>query len=56
VLEQYLKASDVTRIRIYLETLGEVLPKAHQQIIVDDTVQQILPMLPFPSNPTGALK
>lgn len=49
VLEQYLKAPDVTRARIYLETLGEVLPQARQQIIVDDTVQQILPMLPFPS-------
>jgi membrane protease subunit HflK len=40
---------EVTRTRIYLETLGDVLPQARQQIIVDDTVQQILPMLPFPS-------
>jgi membrane protease subunit HflK len=51
VLEQYLKAPDVTRARIYLETLGDVLPQARQQIIVDDTVQQILPMLPFPTKP-----
>jgi membrane protease subunit HflK len=49
VLEQYLKAPDVTRTRIYLETLGDVLPQARQQIIVDDTIQQILPMLPFPA-------
>jgi len=49
VLEQYLKSPDVTRTRIYLETLGQVLPQARQQIIVDDTVQQILPMLPFPT-------
>jgi membrane protease subunit HflK len=49
VLKQYLKAPEVTRTRIYLETLGEVLPQARQQIIVDDTIQQILPMLPFPS-------
>jgi len=34
---------------LYLETLGQVLPQARQQIIVDDTVQQILPMLPFPA-------
>ena len=52
VLEQYLKATEVTRARIYLETLGDVLPKAKQTIIVDDTVQQILPMLPFPSQPS----
>lgn len=49
VLKQYLKAPEVTRTRIYLETLGAVLPQARQQIIVDDTIQQILPMLPFPS-------
>lgn len=28
VLEQYLKAPDITRTRIYLETLGDVLPQA----------------------------
>ncbi len=49
VLEQYLKAPEVTRARIYLETLGDVLPQARQQIIVDDTVQQIMPMLPLNS-------
>lgn len=49
VLKEYLKAPDVTRARIYLETLGEVLPQARQQIIVDDSIQQILPMLPFSS-------
>lgn len=51
VLKEYLKAPDVTLTRIYLETLGDVLPQARQQIIVDDTIQQILPMLPFPSKP-----
>ncbi len=49
VLEQYRKAPEVTRTRIYLETLGEALPQARQTIIVDEGVQQILPMLPFPS-------
>jgi membrane protease subunit HflK len=56
VLEQYIKAPAVTRTRIYLETLGLVLPQARQQIIVDDTVQQILPMLPFPAAPLEAGK
>lgn len=54
VLEQYVKAPEVTRTRIYLETLGEVLPQARQQVIVDDTVQQILPMLPFPTLPEAS--
>ena len=56
VLEQYLKAPEITRTRIYLETLGEVLPQARQQIIVDDTIQQILPMLPFPPKAAGETK
>jgi modulator of FtsH protease HflK len=51
VLEQYVKAPEVTRARIYLETLGDVLPQAGQKIIVDESVQQILPMLPSPSRP-----
>lgn len=56
VLEEYVKAPDVTRTRIYLETLGEVMPAAKQGIIVDESVQQILPMLPLPQIPTGAPK
>ncbi|MEC4750655.1 FtsH protease activity modulator HflK [Methylomicrobium sp. Wu6] len=56
VLEQYIKAPSVTRTRIYLETLGHVLPQARQQIIVDDSVQQILPMLPFPATSSEAGK
>ncbi|MBL1262256.1 FtsH protease activity modulator HflK [Candidatus Methylomicrobium oryzae] len=56
VLEQYIKAPEVTRTRIYLETLGQVLPQARQQIIVDDSVQQILPMLPFPAVPMEGAK
>ncbi|TPQ29113.1 FtsH protease activity modulator HflK [Methylomonas koyamae] len=52
VLEQYLKAPEVTRARIYLETMAEVLPQAKQQIIVDDTVQQILPLLAVPGPPS----
>jgi membrane protease subunit HflK len=49
VLAQYVRAPAVTRIRLYLETLGEVLPQAKQSIVVDETVQQILPMLPLPA-------
>lgn len=56
VLEQYVKAPEVTRARIYLETLGEVLPHARQTIIVDESVQQILPLLPFPSQPLEGRK
>jgi membrane protease subunit HflK len=56
VLEQYVKAPEVTRTRIYLETLGDVLPQSRQQIVVDETVQQVLPMLPFPNAAQEARK
>lgn len=49
VLEQYIKAPEITRTRLYLETLGDVLPEAKQSIVVDESVQQILPMLPLPA-------
>ena len=45
-LEEYLKAPEVTRARLYLETMKEVLPQAGPKIIVDDSVKQIMPMIP----------
>jgi modulator of FtsH protease HflK len=54
VLEQYLKAPDITRTRIYLETLGDVLPQARQQFVVDESIQQILPLLSVPAGSGAA--
>ncbi|MBI5394219.1 MAG: FtsH protease activity modulator HflK [Verrucomicrobia bacterium] len=51
VFEQYLKAAEVTRTRLYLETMGEVLPQAGQKIIVDDSLRQLLPILPLSAKP-----
>ena len=45
VFAQYRKAPDVTRQRLFLETMTEVLPKAGRKIIVDDRGQQVLPLL-----------
>ena len=46
VLAEYLKAPDVTRTRIYLETMAEVLPAVRERVIVDDKITQLLPMMP----------
>jgi modulator of FtsH protease HflK len=46
VLAEYLKAPDVTRTRIYLETMAEVLPQLRDRVIVDEKVTQLLPLLP----------
>ena len=47
VLQQYIKAPEITRTRLYLETMGEVLPKTGQKIIVDESLRQLLPILPL---------
>jgi membrane protease subunit HflK len=43
--EEYRKAPDVTRKRLYLETLGRALPKASQKVIVDEDARGVLPLL-----------
>ncbi|MCC7064389.1 MAG: FtsH protease activity modulator HflK [Planctomycetes bacterium] len=45
VLAEYLKAPEVTRTRIYLETMKDVLPQMQNTWIVDERVTQLLPML-----------
>ena len=45
LLTEYKKAPEVTRKRIYLETMGEVLPDLPGKIILDDKAPQFLPML-----------
>ncbi len=55
VFEEYLKAPAVTRRRIYLETLLEVMPKIGSKIIVDDEASQVLPLLQIgPNAPSRA--
>lgn len=45
VREEYVKAKDVTRKRIYLETMEEVLPEFGGSYIVDGDLKGILPLL-----------
>src|SRR5690348_4319769 len=47
VLQQYVKAPEITRTRLYLETMAETLPKTGQKIIVDESLRQLLPILPL---------
>ena len=46
-LEQYSNSPVVTRTRLYLETMKEVLPSLAGKWIVDKGVTQLLPMLPI---------
>ncbi|MFY3745569.1 FtsH protease activity modulator HflK [Anaeromyxobacter sp. PSR-1] len=43
--EEYRKAPDVTRRRMYLETLAEVLQRSRQKVVVDESHKGVTPML-----------
>lgn len=45
VYKEYARAPLVTRKRLYLETLNEILPKIKKKIIVDEKQRTILPLL-----------
>jgi membrane protease subunit HflK len=43
--EEYRKAPAVTRKRLYLETLAQVLPKLGRKVVVDENARGVLPLL-----------
>jgi modulator of FtsH protease HflK len=42
---EYRKAPEVTRRRLYLETMAQVLPDVGKTVIVDESVKGVLPLL-----------
>lgn len=42
---EYLKAPDITKRRLYLETLREVLPRVKTKVIIDESASSVLPLL-----------
>jgi membrane protease subunit HflK len=53
LLVQYSKAPSITRQRIYLETLQDVVPRLGRRVVVDSELHQCLPLLPLSDIPTG---
>ncbi|RDV16863.1 FtsH protease activity modulator HflK [Pontibacter diazotrophicus] len=45
LFEEYVKAPEVTRKRMYLETMERILPKIGGKIIVDERGNNVLPLL-----------
>jgi membrane protease subunit HflK len=43
--EEYRRAPEVTRRRMYLETMGELVPRLGRKVIVDDKARGVLPLL-----------
>lgn len=50
VYDQYRQAPEVTRKRIYLETMREVLPEIGRKVVVDDDIRGLLPLLDLGGN------
>lgn len=50
-LAEYIKAPEVTRQRLYLETMQEVLPLLSRKIILDEKAGQIFPLLQLDQKP-----
>jgi len=49
VLAAYRRAPDVTRRRIYLETMQEIYPKVNKKLLFSEELQGILPLLQLES-------
>jgi membrane protease subunit HflK len=45
--KEYNKAPDVTRTRLYLEMLSEVLPEAERRVVVDQNAEGLVSILPL---------
>jgi membrane protease subunit HflK len=45
LLAEYQKAPAITRTRLYLESMRDVLPKLERRVIIDDSLRGILPVL-----------
>ncbi len=56
LLTEYRKAPSVTRSRIYLETLEEVLPRLEEIYVMDDKTGGLLPLLPLRKTMEGGAK
>ena len=52
IQKEYSRAQSVTRTRMYLETMSDVLPKAGKKVVMDESAKGVMPLL-FPSG-TGA--
>jgi membrane protease subunit HflK len=45
--EAYRQSPDVTRRRLYLETMGRILPKVGGKVVIDKNAKGVVPLLPL---------
>ena len=54
LFKQYARAKDVTRRRLYMETMAKVLPEVEKKYIIDEDEKGILRLLPL-GEPLGGV-
>jgi membrane protease subunit HflK len=47
IFKEYIKAPEVTRQRIYLETMNDILPRVGRKLITDEDTTGVLPLFQF---------
>jgi modulator of FtsH protease HflK len=50
--DAYRQSPDVTRTRMYLETMTEILPNVEKKIIIDEELKGLVPLLNLNGAPT----
>ena len=50
LLAEYIKAPEVTRTRLYLETMAVVLPSVKRKVILAEQLKGVLPFLNLTSD------
>ena len=50
VLQEYKKAPNVTKQRLYLETINAILPEVKQIYIIDPAQKSVIPFIPLPKS------
>lgn len=53
---EYRKAPEITRRRLYLETMTKVVPRLGRKVVLDEEANQVLPLLNLESNPLTPAK
>ena len=54
LFDEYRRAKDVTRQRLYLETLNKILPRVGKKLIVDENIKGLIPLLDLKKEVTDA--
>jgi membrane protease subunit HflK len=53
IYNEYRRAPDVTRTRIYLETMNSILPQVQRKVVVDSDLRSVLPLLNLDTQKKG---